>query len=220
MRNIPRLIPICILVIAFPLTAAAQLEVLPKTHDFGNVEVSTPADTLVTVMNLGPQEVSLEAAISGSADFSITSSVPASIGPGSIVDIQVAFAPSAAGYSEADLLINGVASCWLGGMGVAVEPPPSPTVEDILAFFDASVADGTLFGEGPGKSADGRRGALRNKIKAAGDILDDGEDACQQLLDAYQRCDGLPRPPEFVAGPAAATLAQMILDLMGELGCN
>jgi hypothetical protein len=59
-------------------------------------------------------------------------------------------------------------------------------------------------------------------IEAAGDLIDDGYivEACQQLLVAYERCDGLPRPPEFVAGPAAPTLAQMILDLMLELGCS
>jgi hypothetical protein len=91
-----------------------------------------------------------------------------------------------------------------------------------LAFFDASVANGTLYGNGPGKSADGRRNALRNQIETAGDLIDDSaaQEACQQLLDAYQRCDGLPRPPEFVAGPAAPTLAQMILDLMGQLECD
>jgi hypothetical protein len=105
-------------------------------------------------------------------------------------------------------------------MGVGQEEPPV-SVADILAFFDESVANGTLYGYGPGKSADGRLNALRNQIEAAGDLIDDGalEDACQQLLNAYERCDGLLRPPEFVAGPAAATLAGMILDLMGELGC-
>jgi hypothetical protein len=96
----------------------------------------------------------------------------------------------------------------------------TPTIEDILAFFDESVANGTLTGYGPGKSADGRKKALRNKIKAAGNIIDDGADACEQLSDAYKRCDGLPRPPEFVAGPNAPTLSQMILDLMGDLGCE
>jgi hypothetical protein len=59
-------------------------------------------------------------------------------------------------------------------------------------------------------------------LEAAGDLIDAGRtaEACQQLQDAYQRTDGLPRPPEFVAGPAASTLAQMILDLMAVLGCE
>jgi hypothetical protein len=94
-------------------------------------------------------------------------------------------------------------------------------VGEILAFFDEVVTNGTLFGDGPGKSADGRLNALRNQIEAAGDLIDAGNlvEGCQQLMDAYNRCDGLPKPPEFVAGESAATLAEMILQLMADLGC-
>ena len=58
-------------------------------------------------------------------------------------------------------------------------------------------------------------------IEAAGDLIDDGayEDACRQFLDAYKRCDGLARPPDFVSGSAALELAEMILDLIASLGC-
>ncbi len=124
---------------------------------------------------------------------------------------------------------NNVRTLWGNNFGssdlvfrATFAPLTEPTIDAILEFFDASVANGSLVGSGPGKSANGRRNALRNMIEAAGDLIDDGyiEEACQQLLDAYQRCDGLPRPPEFVAGPAASTLAQMILDLMGELDCE
>jgi len=95
------------------------------------------------------------------------------------------------------------------------EPPVEPTVAAVLTFFGAAVADGTLVGNGPGNSADGRKGALRNQIEAAGDLISEGymDEACEQLMNAYLRCDGLPTPPEFVAGPAAPTLAGMILDL-------
>jgi hypothetical protein len=162
----------------------------------------------------------LDAALSGSADFAITSIVPDTVSPDDDVDIQITFTPSAVGYVAADLIINGAAASSLGGVGVSIEPPPPVSIADILAFFDESVADGTLVGNGPGKSADGRRNALRNMIEAAGDLIEDGaiEEAWQQLLDAYQRCDGLDRPPEFVAGTAAPTLAGMILDLIAALG--
>jgi hypothetical protein len=94
--------------------------------------------------------------------------------------------------------------------------------EGILYFFDASVADGSLVGNGPGKSADGRRKALRNMLVASGKLIEKGyiDEACNQLLDAYKRCDGVPRPPEFVGGPAALNLATMILDRMASLGCE
>jgi hypothetical protein len=109
----------------------------------------------------------------------------------------------------------------LAGEGVTEEPPSPASIADILAFFDASVADGSLWGDGPGRSGEGRKKALRNMIEAAGDLIEDGyiETACEQLLDAYDRCDGLFPPPDFVNGSAAAALAQMILDLIEELGC-
>jgi hypothetical protein len=138
--------------------------------------------------------------------------------------VAVTFAPEALGTATAKLTViwtnglGGTAYVNLAGEGVNATGDP-PTVQAILDFFDESVDLGTLVGLGPGSSADGRRGALRNKIKAAGDILLDGGDACEQLLDAYLRCDGLPRPPDFVTGEATGTLVEMILALMGELGC-
>ncbi|MFC1654519.1 hypothetical protein ACFL2F_01830, partial [Myxococcota bacterium] len=116
---------------------------------------------------------------------------------------------------------EGTVLVGLSGAGEGGVSPPT-SVADILAFFDASVADGTLIGNGPGSSADNRRNALRNMIEASGDLIDNAyvADACEQLLDAYNRTDGNDRPPEFVAGSAAPTLAGMIDDLMVDLGCE
>lgn len=237
MKSRPVLFPILTLLLAFPLAAAAEpdIEVLPSGHDFGNVTINTTASTIITVSNVGGHDLvvtGIDFQVGSSADFTVTSapSVPVLMPPPnghvSSFDIEVTYAPTAAGFSSATLLIysndsdEGVAQVILSGVGFQEAPPISPTIGGILAFFDASVADGTLCGYGPGDSADGRRGALRNKIKAAGDMIDDGIDACEQLSDSYQRCDGLLRPPDFVACPAAATLAQMILELMGQLGCE
>ena len=67
----------------------------------------------------------------------------------------------------------------------------------------------------------GRLKALRNMIEAAGDLIAAGdyEVACQQLQDAYDRCDGEFPPPDFVEGDAADDLATMILELMADLVC-
>lgn len=101
-------------------------------------------------------------------------------------------------------------------------PGDDGEIEEVIDFFDESVADGTLVGDGPGKSADGRRGALRNMIIAAGDLIEEGlyEEACDQLWAAYRKCDGDPKPPDFVAGDAADDLAVMILGVMYEIGCE
>ena len=64
-------------------------------------------------------------------------------------------------------------------------------IDKILDFIKDSVEAGTLYGSGPGKSAEGRLGALRNMIEATGNLIDAGliEDACWQLQDAYNRTD-------------------------------
>jgi beta propeller repeat protein len=95
------------------------------------------------------------------------------------------------------------------------------SVEDILVFFDNSVADGTLVGVGKGNSAAGRRGALRNMIAASGDLVNEGQvlEACQQLLDAYERVDGIEPPPDFADGQSAPELAVRIQALRATLGC-
>ena len=62
-------------------------------------------------------------------------------------------------------------------------------------------------------------------ILTAGDLIEAGDiaGACEQLLDAYQKTDGIgvpDSPPDFVTGEAADDLAAMILDLMTILGCE
>ena len=116
---------------------------------------------------------------------------------------------------------QGLLAVGLSGLGVQATVPPLQQIADILAFIDASVAGGTLVGSGPANSRQGRLNALRNMIQAAGDLIADNflAAACGQLLDAYQRTDGVPKPPDFVAGPAAADLAQRIQTLRTTLGC-
>ena len=71
-----------------------------------------------------------------------------------------------------------------------------------LAFFDASTANGSLVGEGPGNSGKGRLKAVRNMIVAAVDAVGGG--ACAPLLQALRRTDGTQPPPDFVSGGASA----------------
>jgi len=99
---------------------------------------------------------------------------------------------------------------------------PIEVIEEILDFVDESVDVGTLTGEGPGKSADNRLNALRNKLEEAQRLIEAGlyEEACDQLWSTYRKCDGEPRPPDFVTGDAADDLADMILVVMDELGCD
>lgn len=97
----------------------------------------------------------------------------------------------------------------------------SQQIREILEFFDAAVADGTLIGSGLGKSAHGRLGALRNMLEAARDLIVQGNtaDACGLLHDVLERTDGNPQPSDFVSGGAAAELAARVRALRTALGC-
>jgi hypothetical protein len=108
----------------------------------------------------------------------------------------------------------------LSGTGVTLDP--SDTLGTILVFFDASVTAGTLVGSGPGGSGPGRLTALRNMLEAAGDLIDAGqaEKACNQLLDAVLRIDGVSPPPDFVAGTAVPELATQVQTLRTSMGCD
>jgi len=97
-----------------------------------------------------------------------------------------------------------------------------PSIPKILDNFDSWVDDGTLSGVGEGQSAENRLNALRNMLTTAGELIDAGEyeAACRQLHDAYLKCDGEPNPPDFIEGESREELAEMIWDLMQELGCE
>ena len=137
--------------------APVHAQDIPTSHDFGDVIVGESAVTIITLTynGLGFLEVN-SITIYGSGDFSQTPSItpPFSLGYQESVDIEVVFAPSAEGLVYAELVImNGdMFIVLLSGTGVSEIPPPDPTIQDILVFFDVSVANGTLFGVGPNNS--------------------------------------------------------------------
>jgi N-acetylneuraminic acid mutarotase len=102
---------------------------------------------------------------------------------------------------------------------------PSNPIRRILKFIDDSVADGTLYPVKSGKPGQGQLGAFKNMIEAAGNLIDAElfDQACEQLQDALEKTDGIEPPdsaPDFLAGPTATELADMIIDLMQALGCQ
>ena len=87
-----------------------------------------------------------------------------------------------------------------------------PVIADILYFMDDAVIDERLFGTGSGRSAEGRMNAVYEKLGEADRLIEEeliGE-AYGQLREVYRRTDGESRPPDFVAGPAATELAELI----------
>jgi probable HAF family extracellular repeat protein len=106
-------------------------------------------------------------------------------------------------------------------MTVPLGSPAPEGIAELLAFFDEGLSSGTLEGSGPARSGEGRAGALRNLLERAAAFIEEGHTAgaCTQLNQALRRSDGLPRPPDFVEGPAAPELAERIRLMIDALGC-
>lgn len=209
-----------------------NIEVAPDLIDFGSVEVGSSTTARVTISNTGitPLGLSGISLASSGGGFSVASAppLPTSLFPGATVDVGLVFAPSAIGSFSNALFITSddpqesLVQVDLVGAGVVTEVPPGQQIAAIISFFHDSVTAGTLEGSGPGSSAAGRLGALRNMLEAADDLIAQGAiaDACVQLQDALRRTDGNPRPPDFVSGTAAAELASRIATLLNSLGCS
>src|SRR5262249_13423959 len=107
-----------------------------------------------------------------------------------------------------------------GGLTV---PGPGLTPDGVLAFFDQSVANGSLVGRGRGAWAPSSLQALRRMLLTARDLLKRGKSAAaaRQLQAVAFRTDGLPRPADFVRGPAAPRLFDLVTALRRQLaGAN
>ena len=139
--------------------------------------------------------------------------------PGSVIFFGVNFSPAIEGLHSARITIhwtngeNGSSTVDLSGTGIAAQLPSY--IQDIIDFFDASVANGSLVGVGQGSSAENRLNALRNMLNQASYLINAGdyEAACKQLGDALKRCN------DFVQGAVANELKLMISELMNDLGC-
>jgi|GEM_PF-3235078 len=207
-----------------------DINVSPLVYDFGDVELETAGSILITILNYGNGDLSVQNLTftpESSTDFTVTLSpeLPSVIAPEGSIYVEVTFAPSTEDILYAVLEITSddpdepVVSVNLVGVGVIIEVPPSEQIEQILEFFDISVAGGTLVGVGPGNSASNRLKALRNMLKATSDLIvgEYFEDAYEQLVDVLKKCDGQVPPPDFVSGEAKEELANKILELMEDL---
>jgi hypothetical protein len=186
-------------------TAKPDIDVAPPFVDFGDVPVGDASIQTVTIVNLGPADLTVSAVSlpAQPLQFALLAvpNLPHILPAGQELDIELAFEPTAVGFDSTLLLIENndpaqpIVEVLLEGTGVVVDP--TDDLADILSFFDQSVLDGTLVGSGPGASGENRLNALRNKLEAAGDILDKGltTQACNILLDAFFRSDGVFPPP-------------------------
>ncbi|MCX5771763.1 MAG: malectin domain-containing carbohydrate-binding protein [Candidatus Hydrogenedentes bacterium] len=124
------------------LTESADLTVNPESLNFGSVAVGTTSpEQTVTLSNNGSSDVQLELVdITGAdaGDFQVTSApaLPYTLPAGDSVGIDVAFAPSSAGPTgaELELTVSGGDLFVVGLSGVGeVTPPPAGAVYRINA---------------------------------------------------------------------------------------
>lgn len=146
---------------------------------------------------------------------------------GETLEAVVSFTPSAEGLVTASLFILSNAHnvpvfyALLQGVGVDEEPTPSELMAALIAFFDARVADYSLYGLGNGNAPPAHLRVFEAMLDAADDLIADGDlaGACSQLAHAETKCDGLDPPPDFVGGTAVSSLHSMLLAIMEALGC-
>ena len=234
-------------IVAAPAAVCAEeISVTPSSWNFGEVEVGASRSVTFNASSLGPTAVWIylvqvtpdgtDELICGedvTCDFSVTSTpgLPLELPAGESIEVGVDFAPSAAGPSEAYLNIvsndaGGQDDLFIHLTGVGVEPEPSddPAVmmAALLEVFDESVAAGTLWGIGPGRSAGHRLDAYRMMLVTAATLIDNEADllACFALRVVRDKADGAPRPPDFVDGPAREELVTRIDGVRDALGCS
>ncbi len=209
---------------------AGDIETTPAQLGLGDVELGSYTTGVVTVRNGGAGTLAVTSlALDGSAGpFSLESPppTPVSVAAGGSFDVTVRFTPTAAGGASANLVIQSddpdetTISVPIEGNGVRVAQSPGELVLDLLAFYNSSVANGTLCGTGKGNSPQGRVTSFRNKIEAVVYLVAAGkyDEAVSKLRDDLApKCDGIGNPPDFLDGSAREELYTRIQQLISLL---
>jgi hypothetical protein len=202
-----------------------EIDVVPMSVDFGDTAVGATSLQIVTVTNVGDDDLTL-----GSVDLAAGSdpafaidAAPASgtvLGPMASADVELSFAPTDGSAATGTLEIASddgdepLVSVALAGQGVTADQE----IMEILQFFDDADLESTQGNRDRG---------MRSLLESAGDFIDRGQidQACHTLADALLRVDGIEPPdsppvPDFVEGDDAAALAAEIEDLRELLGCD
>ena len=233
-----------------PLTVGAFST--PAIWDFGEVQLGSESLAIVTIATSSNENVILTSLLlQNGTDFKVITEIPAGgilIPPNQSVGIEISYTPKLVGpgtdslyiYTNNPFIGRGIVN--LSGIGISSK---EIQINDILEFFDAAVASGSLTGDDgaklsanmlsyaqnnqksgkAGKSSENRLNAFRNMLKSVDNMIQDGNTsgACAQALNVYHKTDGQSPPisaPDFVAGEAKEELARMVLDFSEQLHCE
>ena len=228
----------------------------PVYYDFKEVGLNTTSKATVSISTSSTSDVILNSmTLQTGTYFMILTEMPIGgivVPPNETVGIELAFTPTIID-SVADIMYIRTNNPFIGRVVVHLSgtgvPNADINIDDILGFFDTSVASGSMVGNGgansddnllaykvdsqkkkksgnQGKSAENKLHALRNMILSAGKLIEseDLEGACGQLNAISHKCDGEDSPPDFVMGAGEPNpvpqLENMIVKLSESLECK
>ena len=221
------------LILLLPLTAVAEnIDADPLEYDYGTVIVGTSKFMKFTIRSIGPYTpltiYDITIVYDDNGEFLLDAVVPDDpLEVGGEIEVMVTFTPRAEGMASASLLVDSDALNFpllyipLQGEGITADPTPTGMMDYLMSFFYDSVANETILGIGTGKRAEKRIDKFEVILYSADAAIDASDDAvaCEELDDAYYRIDGIPRPNDYLVGPAVPTLSTLIILVMDSLGC-
>jgi TolB protein len=202
-----------------------------ETLPFGDVTVGQAVTQIVTATNTGevPLWVNGATAAGSSSAFSVSGG-GALLDPGQTLDLAVRFAPLGTGVQSGALHLEagdavthsayplGLADIALTGRGVSAELPPDQAAQNLLAHFNAAIADGTLVGTGGSFAAAIHVKAMRCMIEASGDYIARGHNTLARILLTLVvgSCDGV--GPDLVKGTSRQQICDEARALLRSIG--
>ncbi len=110
------------------------------------------------------------------------------------------------------------------GPGEGSSKSAVPDAGDVMSFFKESIREESLAPDAKTRrSQRRRRKAMKELLEKAQGLIERGADssACAVLADAYGRIDGEKEPlPDWFIGPARPVLANMLRQVINQLGCG
>jgi hypothetical protein len=193
-----------------------EIAMEPASMDFGQIDIGTSAALSMTIANHGDAQLVIQSiawAAGGNADFAVAvlPELPLVIEPNCFVELSIVYTPTTLGAAAATLEIASddldqpMMSLAVAGVGVY---PPLRQINDMIAFYDESVQNGTIQGIGPGRSAQAHVRAIRNVLLCTKFLIQSGYEryATVVLAEIDKLTDGQPRPKDLIVGSAVAEL--------------
>ena len=207
-----------------------DIAVEPESLDFGQWTIGTSGTGTVLIANHGQADLIIDSLgwlDGGSADFAMAAlpSLPLTIEPNGLVELEVVYTPTAAGAAAATLVIASddpdqpAINLAVSGQAISPVVTPCQQIKTMIAFYDESVRNGTIQGVGRGKCAKANVYAIKEVLKVTNALIrcERKYSAIATLKELDKFTDGQSRPGDLVTGPAVPELNARIEKLLETL---